>query len=183
MKRINAQKANFNQKVCKIFFFALVTSLFLLSCEPKKPINYKSTHFITAKDAVDLWKNYNAPQKTAITLPDSLNSNSAWFSIYELENYIAYAKAETKKRKIPLSGMRLYFGRYPDGLKKIGGLNTIFFSPTGKFRTKKGQVGSNSSEEDPDSQDPDLTDLNLLNFGSSGWPPYIVYPDTIRPKQ
>lgn len=147
----------------------LIVLLFFYACDNKDAQFYESKQFINAAQAQTLWKAYNNPL-------DTTDANNVWFSIKELENYIAYAKTNCSKNRQELTGLRLYFGRYPiDSVKyqMKAGKQTIFFSPTGKLSVKNGQIDPESEERA--TNDSDLTDLNLLNFGTSGWPPYRIY--------
>jgi len=86
-----------------------------------------------------------------------------WFSIEELENYIAYTKEQATEKGKNLTGLNVYFGAYPTEGKhpKDSNLSTIFFAPT--TETSKLDIADLSTESD--------TELDGLNAGTIGWPP------------
>ena len=86
-----------------------------------------------------------------------------WFSIEELENYIAYTKEKATKNGKNLTGLNVYFGAYPteDRHPKKSNMSTVFFAPT--TETSKLDVTELSTESD--------TDLEGLNLGTIGFPP------------
>ncbi|PCI32610.1 MAG: hypothetical protein COB60_09095 [Flavobacteriaceae bacterium] len=86
-----------------------------------------------------------------------------WFSIEELENYIAYTKEQATLNGKNLTGLNVYFGAYPteDKHPKDSNLSTIFFAPT----TKKSKLDVTELSTESD------TDLDGLNQGTVGWPP------------
>jgi hypothetical protein len=103
-----------------------------------------------------------------IKTPDN---RSSWYSIEEIESYIAYAKKQADSLGYTLDGLRLYAGAYPD-TKEGPGLMTMFFVPTGSENVSEGSMiptaqggGSN-----------DLKGADGLNFGQSGYPPGANYP-------
>jgi len=103
-----------------------------------------------------------------IKTPDN---RSSWYSIEEIESYIAYAKQQAGSLGYTLDGLRLYAGAYPD-TKEGPGLMTMFFVPTGFQNVSEGSMlptaqggGSN-----------DLKGADGLNFGKKGVPPSANYP-------
>lgn len=100
-----------------------------------------------------------------ITKKDDNRSN--WFSIEELEKFIAHAKDQAKNKfKVELSGIRIYNGAYKSEQGK-GGYSTVFLIPTSE----------NSLGKDGDGDDhPDIQGADGLNLGSTGRPPGANYP-------
>lgn len=103
-----------------------------------------------------------------IKTPDN---RSSWYSIEEIESYIAYAKQQADSLGYTLDGLRLYAGAYPD-TKEGPGLMTMFFVPTGSRNVSEGSMiptiqggGSN-----------DIQGADGLNRGSGGEPPSANYP-------
>ncbi|GAB4162231.1 MAG: hypothetical protein Tsb0033_20980 [Winogradskyella sp.] len=131
----------------------------------------KPKGLITPTQIEALDKAYNS--RHAI-ISDSLiktpDNRSSWYSIEEIEAYIAYAKQQADSLGYTLDGLRLYAGAYPDS-KEGPGLMTMFFVPTGYQNVSEGSIlpttqgGGN-----------DLEGADGLNFGKKGDPPSANYP-------
>lgn len=91
-------------------------------------------------------------------------SNCAWFSITDLEDYLASAKEACKSGEV-LSGIRFYFGKRDSGNDDLGTF-TVFISPT---------LESNDNKLCPPEDDMDMN-IDVLDFGKSGVPPCKIYP-------
>ncbi|TWI00638.1 hypothetical protein IQ05_01295 [Flavobacterium tiangeerense] len=139
----------------------------------QKPI--KPKQLITKEFAKLLNENYNKTRypliKEAIKKEDA---NAIWFSIVELENYIAYIKAEAKRQKGEIDGIRFHFGAYPEdkAYAEKAGLTTIFLAPTG---TKKIKKTTEVSKMEKSIENDDSLNIAPLNYGSIGNPPPIPY--------
>ena len=127
---------------------------------------------ITPSEIKTLDQAYNS-RHTLISdsLIDRPDNRSSWYSIEEIESYIAYAKEQADSLGYTLDGLRLYAGAYPD-TKEGPGLMTMFFVPTGSQNVSEGSMiptaqggGSN-----------DLKGADGLNHGGSGMPPSANYP-------
>ncbi|MCB0398988.1 MAG: hypothetical protein KDD26_05070 [Winogradskyella sp.] len=132
----------------------------------------KPNGLITPSEIEALDQAYNS-RHTIIS--DSLiktpDNRSSWYSIEEIESYIAYAKQQAGSLGYTLDGLRIYAGAYPD-TKEGPGLMTMFFVPTGSKIVSEGSMlptvqggGSN-----------DLQGADGLNRGSGGEPPSANYP-------
>ncbi|MDG4715409.1 hypothetical protein [Winogradskyella marincola] len=132
----------------------------------------KPKGLITPSEIEALDQAYNS-RHTIIS--DSLigtpDNRSSWYSIEEIESYIAYAKQQAGSLGYTLDGLRLYAGAYPD-TKEGPGLMTMFFVPTGSQNVSEGSImptaqggGSN-----------DLKGADGLNIGQHGFPPSANYP-------
>jgi len=73
------------------------------------------------------------------------------YSVKELEEYIAYVKAESTKQGIENPGIRIYFAAYDDGSQKA----TVFLTGT----------------DGDQSDSPNNYKVDPLNVGQNGWPP------------
>ena len=70
---------------------------------------------------------YDLTSRYITTRPDN---RSNWFSIEDLEKYIAHAKDQAKNKfKVELSGIRIYNGAHKSEDGK-GGYSTVFLIPT-----------------------------------------------------
>ncbi len=121
---------------------------------------------ISKEIAIKLNKNFtdyikkcseNNPEKTEL-------SNCAWFNITDLEDYLANAKKACKSGDV-LSGIRVYFGKRDLKDHELG-IFTVFISPTLKSKANK----LCAPEDDID------MNIDVLDFGKSGYPPCKDYP-------
>lgn len=105
--------------------------------------------------------------------PNKKDSLSTWFSLEELENYIAYVKEQGVKKGITVNGLRVYLGAYKKNVKDASKNNysTVFFAPT---QAKKGVLQKSSSDYTESSSD--IEDIDALNLGGQGDPPNGPYP-------
>ncbi|WP_456461442.1 hypothetical protein [Lutibacter sp.] len=105
--------------------------------------------------------------------PNKKDSLSSWFSLEELENYIAYVKEVGAKKGIDINGLRVYFGAYGKNMKNPAKNNfsTVFFVPTTakKELIKKKTITAVSTSSD-------IEDIDGLNLGGTGNPPSATYP-------
>lgn len=131
---------------------------------------------ISKEFAIELNQNYINMRSPIIR--QSIGSDDfdcVWYSLEELEGYIAYIKAEGADKGFTVDGIRLYMGVYPsDGsYGPKAGKTTIFLSPTGQA-ANRGASGVSSSSGNY--QAPDIIDIQPMNFGTAGNPPIIDYP-------
>jgi len=73
------------------------------------------------------------------------------YSVAELEEYLAYVKAESTKLGIDNPGIRIYFAAYDDAGQRA----TVFLAPT----------------DGAQSDSPNNYKVDPLNVGQNGWPP------------
>ena len=137
----------------------------LISPTEAKELNQK---FIKTRS-----KDLNRIVKKESGNPKKKDAISSWFSLEELENYIAYVKEEATKKKITVNGLRIYFGAYSNTIKKQDkkDLSTVFFAPT---TAKPATLQKSSSLEVESSSD--IEDIDALNGGTVGDPPSKEYP-------
>jgi hypothetical protein len=118
-------------------------------------------------------KDLNRIVKKESANPKKEDAISSWFSLEELENYIAYVKEEATKKKIIVNGLRVYFGAYSNTIKKSAkkDLATVFFAPT---MAKPATLKKSRSASVENSSD--IEGIDALNGGSIGDPPSKEYP-------
>jgi hypothetical protein len=105
--------------------------------------------------------------------PNEKDAISSWFSLDELKEYINYVEEKGKEKDITVNGLRIYFGSYSNNEKNKDkkGLSTVFLVPT------QPKVGSLQKDGVADLEAPsDITDIDGLNYGTSGNPPSAPYP-------
>ncbi|MCM8570589.1 hypothetical protein NE848_14430 [Gramella jeungdoensis] len=114
---------------------------------------------ISPAQAKELLKNWKNGPGNAINGKGFKDAFETWFSIEELEEYIAYVKANIPASEKP--GIRVYYGKYkPDGgPNPVKGLTTVFLAPT------KGGDANNLQDTQ------NVQTLNAYNDGGTGWPP------------
>ncbi len=121
---------------------------------------------ISQKDAQQLSRNFTKfiSSHSVIKTETPKFSNNAWFSISDIELYLSYAKVQAFNSNEILSGIRIYLGNYDNKGNK--GNFTVFISPT---------IDSKDKKLCPPEDDKDMN-IDALNFGKSGVPPYKEYP-------
>lgn len=129
---------------------------------------------ITKEFAKILNENYNKTRFPLISKSiQKEDATAIWFSIAELETYIKYIKAEARKQKYTVDGIRFHFGAYPEDklYEEKAGLTTIFLAPTGTKKVRKTAVAAKSTLAESD----DMMSISPLNYGSIGNPPPVPY--------
>ena len=123
---------------------------------------------ITKKRAQQLSNNFDKYLASISGIPSEMleYANSAWFDIKHLELFLANAKVKANNSKQVLSGIRIYFGKYPKTKENNGNL-TVFIAPT-IFK-------KNCKLEDLEDEERDMN-VDALNFGQAGYPPRKTYP-------
>lgn len=109
----------------------------------------------------ELLENWEKGPGNAIKGKGIKDAYETWFSVAELEEYLAYVKEYISDNP----GIRIYFGKYNagGGSNPVKGLTTVFLAPT------KG--GGNGGEEVNLEEVQNDYDLNAYNDGGVGWPP------------
>ena len=127
---------------------------------------------ITPSEIKTLDQAYNS-RHTLISdsLIDRPDNRSSWYSIEEIESYIAYAKEQADSLGYTLDGLRLYAGAHPD-TKEGPGLMTMFFVPTGSKNVSEGSILSTAQGGGGN----DIENADGLDFGKKGVPPSANYP-------
>ncbi|PCH77604.1 MAG: hypothetical protein COB98_02925 [Flavobacteriaceae bacterium] len=142
---------------------------------PKKP-----TGLINKKTAIQYEKNYVDHQYKYINqyVNKNLGKNSTekfkdhrevFFTLENLENYLAYVKKASKEKGYQGLGIRIYFGakKGADSLYK----STVFLSPTHQSSVNKPSKNAIKNSFYTAKERPiNSTDIDALNYGSSGEP-------------
>ncbi len=135
--------------------------------------DYKTPNdkLITNEQAAELNACYKAKQKDGFGA-ESNDDNfacSSWYSLEDLEGYINYVKEQALEKKIPIDGIRFYFGVYPENAEdqSKAGQNTLFMCPTKSNTALFGENNKGNSE--------DVTEISPMNYGNEGNPPQINY--------
>ena len=124
------------------------------------------TQLITPEFAIELNRNYiNTRSNVIRTALGYEDANALWYSIEELENYIAYVKTEAEAIGYIADGIRIYMGAYPNNPEygDNAGMTNLFLCPTGY------------PESEPASKS-DIADIDPMNMGTMGQPPMMDYP-------
>lgn len=133
----------------------------------------------TAKQYYELYSKNNYDlintARAAKKLPP--DGRSAWYSIEELEAYLAYVKEEMKEDpEIDKMGIRFYFGTYPDGQmvgdKNLGGYQNFFLYPMLENQDVIGEMPNNISDTLQIRSGAILQNTNLGYNLSNMRPPY-----------
>ena len=125
----------------------------------------KPRGIITPAEAVKLNNNFN-PKHQAINKAFGIDDNrSSWYSLEDIQNYLAYAENQAGQLKYSMDGVRVYLGSHAED-----GLTTMFLVPTGiplKNATTNNFLPPTSG---------DIPDGDVLNGGGNGIPPSHHYP-------
>ncbi|MEL4308474.1 hypothetical protein [Joostella sp. CR20] len=114
---------------------------------------------ITHKKALKLQEKYaKTIEKTLKKEYGKDFASQFWWSVEELEEYIAYFKQEAKDKGYTDLGLRFSLGKYEDD-DKDGNLSG-FIMPTGVKTTK-------ALADDPEM----IEDVDSYNDSMTGWPP------------
>lgn len=113
-----------------------------------------------AKELNENWRGNNGvgpgPVVHAAGFKDTYET---WFSVEELEAYLAYVKKNIPKDENP--GIRIYFGNYGANGSPRKNYSTSFLAPT---RQVKNDVAGATSNEN-------VYTLDAYNDGDQKWPP------------
>ena len=129
---------------------------------------------ITVAQAKILSKNWeqNNPIEVDSTLEvegSKKKIRSVWWSLDEVNEYLAYAKAKSDSLGYTMTGVRVYLGNYgknPNSVKK--NRNTMFIVPTGN--KNKSKASSLNLFLPPTDDDIPAPPLNQGGGGSDGYP-------------
>lgn len=168
---MNTLKPPFLTKFTKLVFVAFLV-VTLGSCEETPVYKGKPENAISVKKAQELSNNFDARHDTISALIGKPDNRSSWYSLKDLEQYIAYVKKEGTDKGLTIDGLRIYFGAY--GPKEVGRENysTVFLVPTTKGNSNAVKGVKNFAAVDDTSED---TDIDPLNYGSPGNPPGKAY--------
>jgi len=134
----------------------------------------KPTNLITSKEASQMSNDFSAKNKLISKDIGKPNNCSTWYSLADLEEYIAYIKAEGKAKGYNIDGIRFYLGSYSKSNRNVKKQKqtTVFLAPTG---TKTGVQKTKAVSQNLSS--PDISAIEAFNMGQSGWPPNSGYPN------
>ncbi|PKP28738.1 MAG: hypothetical protein CVU01_03535 [Bacteroidetes bacterium HGW-Bacteroidetes-18] len=127
---------------------------------------------ITPDEATALNQNFIKTRAKAIDAAiGKKDAISTWFSLDDLKEYIAYVESEGKSKGITVNGLRVYFGAYAKNSNNPNksNLSTVFFVPT---ESNKNPFGN----EELVASSSDITKIDALNEGQTGYPPSATYP-------
>jgi hypothetical protein len=156
----------------------IVLTIFCVSCNDKTITREQPQQLITSELAKDLNQRYiEERHKLISTTIGKEDATAIWYSINELENYIAYLKAQGLQKGYDVKGIRFYLGVYPQNATyaEKAGLTTIFLAPTGNKIVQKGGFTSFTQKQTARQNEVDIVDIAPLNFGTMGNPPKVEY--------
>lgn len=101
------------------------------------------------------------------------DNRSSWYSIEDLEAFLASAKKQAGELGYIMNGVRLYPGAHPtvDG---VPGYTTFLLVPTGYEKTSEGNMIDSGLQKGGGKND--IGGANGMNQGENGIPPGINYP-------
>ncbi|WP_341216226.1 hypothetical protein [uncultured Wocania sp.] len=126
-----------------------------------------------AKKLNDNWTEYREAAVDSAAKKQGRNKDdrSTWWSLNDIENYIAYSKHVTDSLKYDMTGIRVYLGVYGDNAGQTKkNLTTMFLVPT----VKKGKANASMNPFNFSFQNngdcPECPPLNEGSGGGSGYP-------------
>ncbi len=126
-----------------------------------------------AKILNDNWTEYREPAVDSAARRQGRNKDdrSTWWSIDDLENYIAYSKQQTDSLGYSITGMRVYLGLYGKNAGQAKkNLTTMFIVPTVKKGKGKAGMTPFSLSFQNNGDCPECPPLNNGTGGGSGYP-------------
>jgi len=106
--------------------------------------------------------------KSIVMRPDN---RSTWWSLEDMQKYLAYAEKESADLGYTMTGVRVYLGTYPT-VEEVG-YTTMFLVPTGaKDLSKAGSTFFSMTQDGKG----DIPGGSGLNDGGMGNPPSVSYP-------
>lgn len=115
----------------------------------------KPAKCISESEARQLQKNWiDTRAKDIKKAMGTEDAREAFFTVAELEEYLAYVKSESTKQGVSNPGVRIYFAAYDDDASSKKA--TAFLAPT------KGDTTASDNNYK----------IEALNRAGSGWPPH-----------
>ncbi len=130
---------------------------------------YKPSGVITQDRAVELSATWASKNVTTFRKSAEKSEGTVTYlrwSLEDLRNYLDYAEHEAKEKGYNMTGVRVYFGAYPEK----AGQNTLFFAPAGyKIESQASVLGSLFGVMKDEDNIP-VPPLNEGLGGSGGYP-------------
>jgi hypothetical protein len=129
---------------------------------------------ITTAQAKELNANWTLHRKAAVDSAvqkqgRNQDDRSTWWSLEDVENYLAYAKSQSDSLGYDMTGIRVYLGVYGKNAGQVKkDLSTMFIVPTGKF--SKSDASSINLMLPPPSSDLPVNPLNDGDGSTDGYP-------------
>jgi len=128
---------------------------------------------IDSETAEAMSKAYNPRQKVVSALIGLEDNVSSWYSIDDLNAYLAFAEVEAKEKGYTMNGIRLYLGVHPPITEDTKNLTTLFMVSTGILNKSEGSMINLSMLQDGGD---DIPGGSGLDMGGQGDPPNKNYP-------
>lgn len=143
--------------------------------EPEALALIKPKGVITPAEAKILNDNWSKKPKLLLdSIAGRPDNRSAWWSTDDILKYISYAENQTDSLGYKMSGLRLYFGVYPNTAPRgKADYSTIFMVPTGKKKKSDASVLPTNFLQGGDRGD--IGDADPLNNGTGEIPPGSGY--------
>jgi hypothetical protein len=128
---------------------------------------------IDSETAEAMSKAYNPRQKVVSTLIGQDDNVSSWYSLDDLNAYLAFAEIEAKEKGYTMNGIRLYLGVHPPITPDTKNLTTLFMVSTGTRNKSEGSIVDMSFLQ---GSGDDIPGGSGLDMGGDGNPPNKNYP-------
>jgi hypothetical protein len=158
------------------FILGALAMYFYCCADIKEAALVKPSGLITPAQAKALDANWTATRKRAVDSAAGRPDNrSSWWSLEDIQNYLAYAENQADSLGYEMNGIRVYLGVYPGNAPNgKADYTTMFIVPTGK----KLHSGSNFNlfNFSTLAGGGDIPGGDGINDGGNGYPPDASYP-------
>lgn len=116
---------------------------------------------------------YNTITNTYFKGIEDGDNRSSWYSIEDLEAFLALAKQQAGELGYTMNGVRLYLGAHPT-VDDIPGYTTLLFVPTGYENSSEGNIVNSGLQKGGNNND--IPGADGFDKGDDGVPPGANYP-------
>ena len=158
------------------FILGALAMYFYCCADTKEAALVKPSGLITPAQAKTLDANWTATRKRAVDSAAGRPDNrSSWWSLEDIQNYLAYAENQADSLGYEMNGIRVYLGVYPGNAPNgKADYTTMFMVPTGKKLHSEGNL--NFLNYSMSAGGNDIQGTDGFNGGEPGQPPGSNYP-------
>ena len=157
------------------FILGALAMYFYCCVATQKTVIEKPTGLITPAQAKALDANWTKSRKNAVDAAAGRPDNrSAWWSLEDIQNYLAYAENQADSLGYEMNGIRVYLGVYPGNAPNgKADYTTMFMVPTGK--KSHAEANFNFLNYSMLAEGGDIPGADGFNEGEPGQPPSSGY--------
>ena len=157
------------------FILGALAMYFYCCADIKEAALVKPSGLITPAQAKALDANWTATRKRAVDSAAGRPDNrSSWWSLEDIQNYLAYAENQADSLGYEMNGIRVYLGVYPGNTPNgKADYTTMFMVPTG--RKTHSESNFNMLSLNMEAGNNNIPGGEGLNHGEPGEPPSSGY--------